>query len=214
VLADNFRLQEETGVLGVKFWGSYTPNGIVSQPDQFTLVFRDDAGGPPGAVIASYGPVAGTRTAIGVNEYEYFIRVDETLPAGDYWLEIYNDTIDTQETWAWYEGQLDPAYGLPGLAFSVEMPESWGFNGSIDLAFELICAADVTITLDKWNDDVRVHWNTVPGYTYDVLHTPFGGTTWTREENILPPWHHVGVLSDGQDYSYEVEAIPVLPPAP
>ena len=65
--------------------------------------------------------------------------------------------------------------------------------------------------MDKSNDDVTVHWNDVAGYTYDVLHTPLGGTTWTREENVLPPWHHVGVLNDGQDYSYRVEAIPILP---
>jgi hypothetical protein len=214
VMADNFQLFAETQVQGVKFLGRYTPDGIPSEPDKFVLIFRDDAGGPPGAVIASYGFAAGTRTPVGVNEYEYFVGVDVTLPAGSYWLEIYNDTSDTQDTWAWLEGQIDPVYGLPGVAFSSAMPESWGFNGSLELTFELICSAEVTNTVDKSNDDVRVHWNAVAGYTYDVLHTPLGWTTWTREENVVPPWHHVGVLNDGQDYSYKVEAIPVVPPAP
>jgi len=141
--------------------------------------------------------------------------VDETLPAGSYWLEIYNDTSDTQDTWSWYKGELDPAYGLFGMAFSLEIPESWSFTGAIDLAFELICATDVTITLDKSGDDVTVHWSPATAYTYDVLHAPLGETTWTRVENVLPPWHHVGALLDvTQDYAYKVDAVPIVPPAP
>ena len=214
VLADNFHLFDDTQVLGVRFWGNYAPDGIASEPDQFTLVFREDTGGgPPGAVIASYGPLAGSRTSIGVNEYEYFIGVEETLPAGDYWLELYNDTSDTQQSWAWYAGQMDPTYGLVGSVWSLAMPEIWRYSVSTELSFELVCAAEATITLDKSDDDVRVHWNVVPGYTYDLLHSPWGGTTWTREASVLPPWSHVGVLSDGQDQFYKVEAIPIVPPA-
>ena len=91
--------------------------------------------------------------------------------------------------------------------------ENWSFAGALDQAFELVCAADVTITLDKSVDDVTVHWDTVAGYTYDVLHAPLGETTWTREQNVLPPWHHSGALLEvTQDHSYKVEAIPVVPP--
>lgn len=215
VMADNFQTFEETQVLGLRFWGAYVPDEITSEPDRITVVFREFAGDRPGAVIASYGPLAGTRTLIGNNEYEYFIAVDETLPAGRYWLEVYNDTSDTQDSWAWYEGTSDPAYGLFGSASSGEIPENWVFTGLADVAFDLVCAADVTITLDKSGDDSRVHWNSVAGYTYDVLHAPMGESTWTREENVLPPWHHVGAFLDvNQDYKYRVEAVPVIPPAP
>jgi hypothetical protein len=215
VLADDFRTFEETQLLGVRFWGGYAPDGIPSEPDPFTVVFREHSGRWPGAVIASYGPVAGTRTLIGENEYEYFIGVDESLPAGSYWLEIYNDTDDTQDSWSWYEGTLDPTYGLVGEVASAVMPENWVFYRSLDLAFELICATDVTITVDKSGDDVTVHWDTVAGYSYDVLHAPLGETTWTREANVLPPWHHTGaLLNTTQDHSYKVEANPIVPPAP
>ena len=211
VLADNFRLFEETRIVGVKALGKYTPAGIPSDPDQFTLIFREDAGGLPGAPITSYGPMPGSRIALGANEYEHAFAVDETLPAGAYWLEIYNSTDDTDDTWAWFEAELDPNNGLPGLAFSMEMPENWGFNAYLDLAFELECVGGVTITVDKSGADVTVQWDAPSGFTYDALHAPLGGTPWTRVENVLPPWHHQGAVNDGVDYMYRVEAIPAAP---
>ena len=144
IVADNFRVYQTATVEGVRFWGGYSPDGL-PLPDQFTLRFlADDGGAPglPGAEIASYGPLAGTRTALGGGEFEWVIDVNETLPPGDYWLEIYNDTSSSTQTWFWFEGDLDPVSGLTAGTYSYEfsMPEVWQYTAVFDgLGFELIC---------------------------------------------------------------------------
>jgi len=174
IVTDDFELLDETLIAGVRFWGSYVGSGTPSEPDQFTLVIRDGSTGPPTTALGTYGPVAGTRTDLGDNLYEYVIDVNQFLPAGNYWLEIYNDTTDTEDTWAWKAGVRDPVYGSRGLAYSVAFPEDWGFNPGLELAFELICVApelpDVSLTLGKAGADISVEWGADPWFRYDLLH--------------------------------------------
>lgn len=170
IMADNFRVYETATVEGVRFWGGYS-NGVTSSPDQFTLkILANDGGAPglPGAVVATYGPLAGTRTEIGPDQYEYVINVTETLVPGDYWLEIYNNTSDTTESWYWNAAALDPQSGLPGGTYSDElsMPEVWNYTTSFDaLNFELICGpslADPVFDDDFESGDTSAWSLTVP----------------------------------------------------
>ena len=146
ILAEQFVIMEETTVVGVNCWGGYYPDNIPTAADAFTLIFRNDSGGLPGAEIAKFGPLAGARSQtgivlFGVDEYLHELPVELTLGAGTYWIELFNDTSGSTESWFWEAGIRDPAYGIAGQAFTFDAYplESWSFDGSTDMAYELIC---------------------------------------------------------------------------
>jgi len=146
ILADQFIIWEETTVVGVNCWGGYYPTDVPTDEDAFTLIFRNDSGGMPGAEIAKFGPLAGTRSQtgvvlFGVHEYLHELPVELALGAGTYWIELFNDTSGSAESWFWEAGDLDPANGIMGQAFTFDAYplESWSFDGATDMAFELIC---------------------------------------------------------------------------
>ena len=143
---ENFVMLEPATIYGLQFWGGYYPGNLVSDPDVFMVIFREDAGGTPGAEIASYGPVAGTRAAtgvvlFGVDEYVYNIDIPAlAFAAGTYWVEIYNDTSDTTDSWFWEVGDLDPDAGVAGVGFTFTLPEEpWSLDAANNFALEIIC---------------------------------------------------------------------------
>jgi hypothetical protein len=100
----------------------------------------------PGAEIAKFGPMTSARTAtgvvlFGVDEYLHELALELTLGAGTYWIELFNDTSGSTESWFWEAGSRDQAYGIAGQAYTFDAYplESWSFDGSTDMAFELIC---------------------------------------------------------------------------
>jgi hypothetical protein len=146
ILAEQFIMWEETTVVGVNCWGGYYPSDMPTDEDAFTLIFRNDSGGMPGAEIAKFGPLAGVRSQtgvvlFGVHEYLHELPVELTLGAGTYWIELFNDTSGSAESWFWEAGDRDPTEGIAGQAytFSAYPLESWSFDGATDMAFELIC---------------------------------------------------------------------------
>jgi hypothetical protein len=146
ILAEQFIMWEETTVVGVNCWGGYYPDDTPTAEDAFTLIFRNDAGGLPGAEIAKFGPLVGTRSQtgvvlFGVHEYLHELPVNLQLAAGTYWIELFNDTSGSTESWFWEAGNRDPTEGIAGQAytFSAYPSESWSFDSSTDMAFELIC---------------------------------------------------------------------------
>lgn len=152
VVAENFILcdGDQREIDGVRFWGAYHPQNISTDPDAFTVVIRGD-GGPegPGPVIATYGPMpATTKEAtgallVGLNEYEYMIDLNPNvgLEGGFYWVEIYNNTTDSPDSWFWETGVLDDSAGIFSGAWSMELPEFWmPLYPPDDMAVEIICA--------------------------------------------------------------------------
>jgi hypothetical protein len=146
ILAEQFIIWEETTVVGVNCWGGYYPSDVPTASDAFTLIFRSNSGGMPGAEIAKFGPLAGTRAQtgvvlFGVHEYLHELPVNLALGAGTYWIELFNDTSGSSESWFWEAGNRDPTEGIAGQAytFSAYPLESWSFDGGTDMAFELIC---------------------------------------------------------------------------
>ena len=140
VLVDDFKIFEQTRLNTVRFWGAYAPGNEVPT-DAFTVVIREPWGSYPGAAVVTVGPTAGTRTDLGGGNFEYSISIDHVLDPGVYWLEIYNDTAGSAETWGWYVGTADVPYAAAGAAYSTTMPEDWSL-GDFDMAFELLCSPD------------------------------------------------------------------------
>jgi hypothetical protein len=152
VAAENFAIcdGDQVEIDALRFWGGYLPNNTPADPDAFTVVFRDDAGPEgPGAVITTFGPMpATTRAATGVmlfgaNEYEYTIDLNPNVPleGGTYWVEIYNNTTDSPDSWFWETGDADDCAGVFNAALSFELPEVWILlHPPGDLALDIQCA--------------------------------------------------------------------------
>lgn len=119
VTADDFRPQTTGSVTEICWWGAYSKivsgNVIDCQgenPDTFRVRYFNDAGGFPGAVLASFSQTDATLTVMGpvitgemvaglVPEYA-FTATHPSVPvvAGQcYWVEISNDTGTC--TWSW-----------------------------------------------------------------------------------------------------------------
>ena len=77
----------------------------------------------------------------GVHEYVYTIDVSVDLPAGTYWLEVYNNTVGNPASWFWEAGTLHTLVGIPGNAISYSLPESWSTRAG-EAAFEITCGAE------------------------------------------------------------------------
>ena len=109
VSGEDFSLGSEVTIAAITFAGRYTPGNVPGamnpNPDEFVLRIYNDAGGlPPGTEVAG-SPVtlSGTRTDTGINaQYLYEMNLDTpiTLPAGDYVVNIYNDT-SCDNTYEW-----------------------------------------------------------------------------------------------------------------
>ncbi len=126
-MADNFTLSGFATIEEITLWGGYFPNNVANATDDFTVIFREDAGGLPGAVVALEEEVPYTRMQtgviiFGVNEYEHTLTLDLpiSLAPGSYWLEIFNDTLGNQDSFFWETGNLDPIHGLSGSAYAQE----------------------------------------------------------------------------------------------
>jgi len=144
-LSDNFMLARPMRVNQIVFWGGYYPENIPLSVDDFTVIIHRDDAGLPGTVVYSQNgivPAARTDTCtniFGVYEYKYILNLPSTpvLPAGIYWVEIFNDTTDNTDSFFWETGMLSPTSGIAGLVWSAEAPGSaWKYIGQ-DLAMQI-----------------------------------------------------------------------------
>ena len=166
-LAEDFVLGAQERIDFLIFWGAYDSNTPMPV-DCFTVIFREDAGGLPGAEINRLDCVPATsRVVTGAlildyyDEYEYMIEIDpnKILGPGTFWVEIYNDTIGHPGDWAWESGNVDPLLGIPGIAGSRTFPEPpWLPDSGVDLAFDLICKAP----LPKWSQPPEGEGEDIP----------------------------------------------------
>lgn len=157
VLAENF--EWDSDVCFVQLWGGYLPGNAPPQ-DSFSVVFHDDAGGVPGPVVASYSGISASRnatgnTVLGVEEYEYSFSLDppvELSGSVSNWVQIYNDTQGSSESFFWETGDLDPDSGLPGYALALESPGSnWQAVPDSELALVMIGGGCGGIpAVDRW----------------------------------------------------------------
>ncbi len=143
--ADNVHLQYPSTLGTIRFWGAYHPSNQSPDQDAFTVVIRGQAECNPGPAIATFGPMPPItkeltgETVSGVDEYVYTIELPRvSLAPGYYWFQIYNNTIDSPDTWRWETGQRDMFVGLMGMAYTFTVPEEcWYCECEFDLAWEL-----------------------------------------------------------------------------
>jgi hypothetical protein len=137
VLAENFTVAAETNVSQIVFWGGYFPGNLVpGVPAPFNVIFHQDVGGIPGGVVDAQlvSPTSHTATGVisaGVDQIEVVLDfATVTLPAGNYLVEVFADTLGSPDSWFWEVGNFDPVNGAPGFAFAFEAPgAAWNFTG-------------------------------------------------------------------------------------
>ena len=149
-LAEQFILDGDETVQGVKWWGGYYPGDVEINPSCLEIIIYadDDPLNQPGSELYRWSCVNAPKVQtglmlFGVHEWEhtYMFPTPPALGAGTYWIEIYEDTTGSDESYFWEVGDLDPANGIIGQAYSFTMPETpWDFDAATDMAFELICA--------------------------------------------------------------------------
>ena len=143
-ISENFVLGSAAAIGQLVFHGGYFPASIVT-PDSFDVLIHQNAGGLPGAnVFTATGLSPSNRFDTGVNlfgvdEYEYTIDLNTpSLPAGTYFIEIFNDTSGSPESWFWETGNLDGVAGIAGFAFDFQTPGVfWNAGGGLDMAMVL-----------------------------------------------------------------------------
>ncbi len=145
-IAENFVVAEATDVDQLTLWGGYSPNDQIPDPaDAFTVIFHQDAGGLPGAVIdtQNVSPTSATLTGMtvaGVDmEVQYVVDLAPVaLAAGTYWVEIFTNSVGNTDSFFWETGNLDAANGVAGHAFALETPGvTWVSNEGADVALGL-----------------------------------------------------------------------------
>ncbi|MCL4209246.1 MAG: hypothetical protein HRU76_12920 [Phycisphaeraceae bacterium] len=107
-IADNFVSQASWNIEYMSFWGGYFPNNT-PVTDAFTIEFRADNGGLPGAVVHTTTPASLVRTAtgiviFGVDEYRYdvVLAAPVSLGAGTFWVSVTNSTnFGSSSSWFW-----------------------------------------------------------------------------------------------------------------
>lgn len=144
VRAQHFTLFAPTTIDSIRFWGGYYPNNT-PPTDDLTVIFHADGGGFPGAAVSTQLSVPVTRALSGfsiggVDEWEFVteLPIPVSLAAGDYWIEIFNDTTGDDDTFFWSGSSYN--IGLVRTAWSAQAPgAAWNTSEqTFNLAIELI----------------------------------------------------------------------------
>lgn len=151
IMADQLRVAAPRNLTAFRWWGIYIPNDQAAIHDQFTIEIRPDNGGQPGAApIHSWGPFEADLkldtgdTIVGYRVFEYTHTLDAPapLPAGDYWVLIYNNTTSTTDAWYWMTGWPDLTQGALFASFSTTGPDGPWLPELFSMAWRLWCAEE------------------------------------------------------------------------
>ncbi len=143
-IAEDFALGVAKRIESIKIWGAYFPGEEASIND-FTVVFHEAFNGRPGPTVATEHQVPATIVSTGV-DLPFFLGVDRreisltlqqpvTLPAGFYFVEIYNDTSGNASSFTWESSEF---LGIPGHAYALSTPGIvWNFGSTYDMSIEI-----------------------------------------------------------------------------
>lgn len=153
VIADDFVLSASANIGEIQMYGGYFPTNVPSDPDDFTVIFHENAAGIPGTSISTEASVASSKTdtgvdLFGVDEYLFTLSLNKAvfLTPGHYWVEIYNNTADTTESFFWETGDVSPVGGVINGAFTFEAPgANWNIVTGVDFAFSMCSTPSVPI---------------------------------------------------------------------
>lgn len=160
-LAENFVVTSAVEVTEVRIWGGYFPQNIPLVSDSFTVIFHYDSSGLPGGnVVPPESSVPSSRLDTGVDLFgvdEYLFTLTLANPVllwpGTYWVEIFNDSTGSTESFFWETGNLDAVNGITGYAGDItSVPGSfWLSLGGEDIAVEITAEPYIPApTMNEW----------------------------------------------------------------
>lgn len=190
-VAENFILPGAYTIGKIVITGKYIP-GTTLPEDDFTVIFRQNNDGLPGSVFARRNRVPGNRIPAG-DDFQYTLELDNPVlvTAEATWVEIFNNTDGSNESFMWETGVHDPVHGLPNSAKAPEAPGvSWSTDGFLanGLAVQLlpthapVDTADVKIMVNAPQSVVL--GNTV-SYTIGVINAGPDSARTVLFENTL-----------------------------
>jgi hypothetical protein len=105
---DTFTLSSASWITGITWYGFYPlPDYTPPPTDAFDYIIATNPGGgaaPTLPVLSSGSLGNGNRTAyVEADSYEYSAATDIYLPAGSYFLSIYDTAVNPPGGWAWYD---------------------------------------------------------------------------------------------------------------
>jgi uncharacterized repeat protein (TIGR01451 family) len=156
VLAESFVLAADASIGQIAFWSGYFPGDVPTEPANLTVIFHADAAGLPGAALYTENNVAYDRAQTGVilfGVHEWIntltLATPIFLPAGTYWVELYDDTGALTDDMFWETGDVDPVHGILGQAFAFEAPGAiWNYDAITDMAFQLIADIPSSVVVE------------------------------------------------------------------
>jgi bacillolysin len=140
--AENFSLTNARALTEVKIWGYYADGGQ-SGNDNFTIIIHRDNGGLPGPALQAFADASFQRVVTGrsvnglpENEITFTLAAPLVLPAGSYFIEIFNNTVGNPNNWVWESSEY---LGGPGFVQADECPGANWYAGSgpFDLAIRI-----------------------------------------------------------------------------
>jgi uncharacterized repeat protein (TIGR01451 family) len=115
----------------IVIWSGYFPSNS-SPPDDIRVRFLGNSGGnlpDTGNILydESNIPAGRTQTGVilfGVNEWMTVMTLTNPLELGPgtYWVEIFNNTVTTADSYFWEVGNLDPVNGRFNNSFAFQTP--------------------------------------------------------------------------------------------
>jgi uncharacterized repeat protein (TIGR01451 family) len=182
-IAENFALEDTGTIEQIVFWTGYFPADVPIDPDLIRVIFHQDGGGIPGAVVYDESNVAYDRVQtgvilFGVHEWMHTLTLATpvVLPAGNYWVEIFNNTGFGNDNFFWETGNPDTlGRGQAGSAFAFETPGgAWNFDGATDLAFQLLGTIGPVFDI-PWLSETPTSGSVLPGEC-DIVNVTFDST--------------------------------------
>ncbi len=142
VCAESFAVAHTKSIETIRIWGIYATGNDVSSND-FTVRFHESTNGFPGTTVAAINSVPFSLSGTGTFAFGLPIwRVTLTfaspvvLDPGVYFVQIYNDTVDSEDMFFWVSSHY---LGAPGYVASSSAPGgAWSFGAYYDLAIEIL----------------------------------------------------------------------------
>ncbi len=219
VVAENFILDTPNAIAQVVVWGVYAPNNTIPEKDTFTVTFRSDNNGEPGELLSTETDVPHERVDTGLNlfamdEHMFTLTLTSpiTLTPGRYWVEVFNNTTESPDTFTWETGHPDPVYGLFNAVFSVFYPNpSWRTGNPVtDFALQLIGPDALPVELTRFTatalgSTIRLQWTTAS----EINNAGFDVEISTDGTNFIQRGHveGAGTTTEQQTYTYDLDAL-------
>ena len=179
-IAESVIFASDVDVCDIQIQSGYFPANV-PVTDNLSLFVYEDAAGLPGTLFYMESNIPSTRVMtgnvlFGVDEWTHTLIPTSmpTVPAGKYWVEIFNDTGFGTDDFFWETGENDTAGGgtTADGVFATEAPGiTWGATGE-DHAM-VICIESAGASYNRGIAEDRVVFQPLGGGVYDIVVTPY-----------------------------------------